>query len=428
MTAREAAVRALVAFNTNNAWSDIFLNNILIKEKITGRDAALATRITYGVLQNGVACQWYVERFVDGSFDRLQPVVREILRTAVYQLVYMDRIPARAAVSEAVELAKKICNKGAASLVNAVLRKFSGTMDKLPPLPEDDWSIKYSHSKEFIDYFINKIGVDKTLKLLEADNTIPELTVRLNSLKGLTQLPNAKPHPWLEGFFTIEGLGNIADTDLYKNGYITAQDAAAALPVLAAAPEPGISLLDACAAPGGKTFLTAQLMENKGYILACDIHENKLKHINEGSNRLGITIIETKAMDASDFDEKLHNAFDIVLADVPCSGMGVIRKKPEIRYKSFDSISGLPKKQFNILDNLAAYVKPGGVLVYSTCTLIEEENEGVSDRFLSKHSDFYMEGFTLPQPIGRVESGRITLWPFDYNTDGFYICKLRKRK
>ncbi len=428
MTAREAAVRALVAFSQGNTWSDLFLNSLLTKEGITGRDAALASRICYGVLQNGTACQWYAEMFLDGSFDRLQPVVREILKSAVYQMVFMDKIPARAAVSEAVELAKTLCNKGAAALVNAVLRKLSASLDRLPPLPDDDLTIKYSHSREFIDYFIRKIGREKTLKLLEADNSIPELTVRVNSLKPPIEIPNSTPHPWLEGYVNLEGIGNVSETEWYKNGYLTVQDAAAALPVIAAEPEPGIRLLDACAAPGGKTFLAAQLMQNKGYILACDIHQHKLKHIIEGSQRLGIDIVEVKAMDASTFDENLHEAFDTVLADVPCSGLGVIRKKPEIRYKSFESISSIPKKQFNILDNLASYVKPGGLLIYSTCTLMEEENEGVTGRFLSKHSDFTREAFTLPGPIGNVDSGHITIWPTDFGTDGFYICKLRKKK
>ncbi len=431
MTAREAAVRALMACEAQGAWSDMYLNGLLKKEKFGGRDRALAARLCYGSLQNTLALKWYIEKYLSGGnkYEKLQPAVRMILITAVYQLIFMDRIPARAAVYEAVEMAGRLSNRGAASLVNAVLRNLTASIENetLPSLPEEDWSIKFSHPKEFIDYFTKVIGSDKTRLLLEADNSVPEITVRVNSLKQATCIPDSRPHPWLDGYRVLEGSANITESEAYKNGLITVQDAAAALPVLAAAPSPGQRVLDACAAPGGKSFLAAQLMNNEGFILSTDINASKLRHIREGCDRLGITIIEAKAMDASVFDSIYHESFDIVLADVPCSGFGVIRKKPEIRYKSFESIRRLPEVQYKILDNLAAYVKPGGVLLYSTCTLLREENEAVTDRFLSQHSEYRTEGFDLPEPVGSVRRGQITIWPFEYGTDGFYICKLRKK-
>ncbi len=417
-----------MAYEAKGSWSDAYLNGLLKNEGIKGRDAALAARLCYGVMQNDAACRWLAERYLQDKkgFGGLQPAVRSILKAGAYQLAFMDRIPPRAAVSESVELAKKLANSGAASLVNAVLRRLSAGSDGPPPLPEDDWSIRYSHPKQFIDYFMGRIGRENTRRLLEADNSIPEITARVNSLKPPCQIPGSRPHPWLEGFVMLEGAGGIAETEAYKKGLITVQDAAAALPVLAACPEAGMRLLDACAAPGGKAFLAAQLMKNRGYILACDIRDNKIRQLREGAARLGIGIIEAKAMDATVFDETYRCSFDIVLADVPCSGFGVIRKKPEIRYKSFESIAGLPELQYNILANLARYVRSGGSLVYSTCTLVREENEGVTDRFLAEHGDFSPEGFELPEPVGRISEGRITIWPYDYSTDGFYICKMRK--
>ncbi len=417
-----------MAYEAKGSWSDAYLNGLLKNEGIRGRDAALAARLCYGVMQNDAACRWLAERYLRGrkGFDGLQPEVRAILKAGAYQLAFMDRIPPRAAVDEAVELAKKLANRGAASLVNAVLRRLSGVSGGPPPLPEDDWSVRYSHPKEFIEYFIKRIGKENTRRLLEADNSIPEITARVNTLKPPGIIPNSKPHPWLEGFVVLEGAGEITESEAYKNGLITVQDAAAALPVLAALPHAGMSVLDACAAPGGKAFLAAQLMNDIGHILAGDIYESKVRQLREGAGRLGIGIIEAKAIDATVFDEKYRESFDIVLADVPCSGFGVIRKKPEIRYKSFESIAGLPELQYNILANLSRYVKPGGALVYSTCTLVREENEGVTDRFLAGHVDFCMEGFSLPEPVGSVPEGRTTIWPYDYSTDGFYICRMRK--
>jgi 16S rRNA (cytosine967-C5)-methyltransferase len=256
--------------------------------------------------------------------------------------------------------------------------------------------------------------------------SIPAVTVRVNSLKPAGELPNSRPHPWLEGYRLLEGFGNIASSEAYKNGLITVQDAAAALPVIAAAPKAGQRLLDACAAPGGKSFLAAQLMGNEGEILACDINSGRLSRVREGAERLGLDIIETKLMDAASFDNMYRERFDIVLADVPCSGFGIIRKKPEIRYKKLDGLAELPGLQYRILSNISGYVRPGGTLVYSTCTLIEAENEAVAGRFLMEHPDFALEAFDLPEPVGHAE-GMMTLWPYQYGTDGFFICKMRKK-
>lgn len=434
MTGREIAVQALLYCEKQNAWSDAYLNALLLREKPDSREAALGYRIFAGVLQNREACDWYLKPYIRG---KLQPEVRAILRTAVYQLVFLDKIPVSAAVNEAVELAKRKTNPGAAKLVNAVLRRL--TSKPLPGLPDGDdaesLSIRYSHPAEWTKYYVNLLGAEKTRALLECNNRPAPTCFRVNRLKavpenalyalredGIEALPMA-----VADFFTAERTGAVTELRAFREGLVTVQDPAAALPALAADVKPGMRVLDACAAPGGKSFLLAQQMENSGSILSCDLHENKLRHIREGAERLGVGIIETKAQDAKSPDPSLKDAFDVVLADVPCSGLGVVRKKPEIRYKTLAEIAALPETQSAILEGLSAYVKPGGVLLYSTCTLVTAENEAVTEAFLAKHPEFSREPLPLPEPFGVSARGERTIWPFEYDTDGFFLCRMRKK-
>ena len=205
--------------------------------------------------------------------------------------------------------------------------------------------------------------------------------------------------------------------------YIQEPSAMAAVAVLS--PRPGERVLDLCAAPGGKSFSAAFAMEDKGEIVSCDLHENKLKRIQEGAARLDLTSITTSAGDGRVFRPEWAERFDTVLVDAPCSGLGIIRKKPDVRYKKADDLFTLPVIQTALLDNAAQYVAPGGVLVYSTCTILPEENEQVTDAFLTEHSDFCRDGFTLPAPVGETE-GQLTLWPQRHGTDGFYICRMKR--
>jgi len=235
------------------------------------------------------------------------------------------------------------------------------------------------------------------------------------------------PHDLLPDCFDIYGTGDIAGLEEHKTGLFYVQDAAARLSVMAAEPKPGDTVLDACGAPGGKSFAAAIVMNNSGKIYSNDIHENKLTRVKEGAKRLGIDIISTAVMDASKPDKSLVSSFDLVIADVPCSGLGVIRKKPDIRYKNLSEIEKLPETQLTILNGLAPCVKPGGVLLYSTCTVLEQENDGVIERFLHEHEEFSAESFELPSPIGEVTNGRLSLYPHIHHTDGFFVCKLRKQ-
>lgn len=434
MKAREAAVRALLACEKRGAWSDAYLNGLFDRENPDRREAALAYRICAGVLQNREACDFYLQPYIKG---KLQSTVRAILRSAVYQIAFMDRIPVSAAVNEAVELTKRMGNPGAARMVNAVLRRL--TAGTLPLLPQGDdpesLSVRFSHPEPWVEYFLKLLGPEKTKQMLALNNLPAPVSLRVNRMKttpeeaaeilaqdGVEVRPAA-----MAGFFLGENTGDVTSLRAFRDGLVTVQDQAAALPVYAAGALPGMEILDCCAAPGGKSFLLAEQMENRGSILSCDFHGNKLRRIEEGAQRLGIGIIETCAADASKPLSAMLGRFDIVLADAPCSGLGVVRKKPEIRYKTWEQVSPLPKAQLAILEGAAACVKNGGALVYSTCTLLREENEGVTDAFLSRHPEFQREPFTLPEPFGPSENGQRTVWPFEFETDGFYLCRMRKK-
>ncbi len=434
MKAREAAVQALLACEKRGAWSDAYLNGLFDREKPDRREAALAYRICAGVLQNREACDWYLQPYVKG---KLQSVVRAILRSAVYQLAFMDRIPASAAVNEAVELTKKLGNPGAARLVNAVLRRL--TEGELPALPPGDdpesLSVRYSHPQPLISYFLKRLGTEKTKALLTLNNLPAPVSFRVNRLKATAEEAASALRDdgvevrasVTEDFLYGENTGELNALRAFREGLVTVQDPAAALPVFASSAEAGMRVLDCCAAPGGKSFLLAQQMENRGSILSCDLHENKLRRIREGAGRLGIGIIETSATDAGKSSIALKERFDLVLADVPCSGMGVIRKKPEIRYKQWEELAPLPKTQLAILEGAAACLRPGGILVYSTCTLLKEENEDVTEAFLQRHPEMTREAFELPEAFGAANDGQRTIWPFEFETDGFYLCRMRKR-
>jgi 16S rRNA (cytosine967-C5)-methyltransferase len=279
------------------------------------------------------------------------------------------------------------------------------------------------------------LGREGAEAFLLGNNEAVETTVQWNPLRDSEEAllqewkeggVTAAPHPWLSGCYTLSKTGDLEEMPSFRGGRFLVQDAAAKLAALSAGAAPGMRVLDLCAAPGGKSFALAMEMGNEGNIESFDLHPSKVRLILEGAKRLGITCIRAESGDAKQFCPALEHCADIVLCDVPCSGLGVIRKKPDIRFKREEELSGLPRVQGAILANAARYVRPGGVLLYSTCTILPEENEGVCEAFLRQHGDFSREAFTLPAPIGRVEAGQITLWPQCHGTDGFYICRMRK--
>ena len=415
MTARDAALRSLMACRKNGAWSDGVLKEQL--KTLDRRDAALASRLCYGVLQNRMLLDFWISGFARG---KLQPVVEEVLRLAVYQLRFMDKIPASAAVNEAVEQAKKHANPQAGRFVNGVLRNILRAKDL--PLPGDP-AVLYSHPKELVDLFVSQFGKEKTLALLKSHNEAPDTVIQVNFLKTTPEETTAalldagaecEPEGRLPGCMMVRGTGNLENLPAFQNGWFYVQDAAARMAVEKAELGPGMKVLDCCAAPGGKSFAAAIAMKNQGEITSCDIHPHKLKLIEKGAERLGISIISTRLQDASKPVEEWKGKMDAVLCDVPCSGLGVIRKKPDIRYKDLKQTENLPAVQKKILGNVSAYVRPGGVLIYSTCTVLRRENEAVAEDFLRKHEEFTGEEMK-------------TFLPCDDHTDGFFICKLRRK-
>ena len=434
-TARDVALRALVACERQGAWSDGFLKKEIGNAGLDGRDAALATRLCFGVQQNRMLLDFWLSNLSKIPLAKMEPAVRSILRLGAYQILFLDRVPDHAAVNQAVEQARKNSrNPRSAGLVNGILRSLIRQKSELPQPP--DLSTRYSHPQWLVEAFSRRLPPEEVEDLLRADNSEPPTCIQINTCK--VEVPVAvealrqegmtvSPHPWLPDCLLLQGTGNLEQSAAFQRGWFYVQDAAAKLAVLAADPRPGMEVLDACAAPGGKSFATAIAMDNQGRVIACDIHPHKQILLQRGAERLGLPIIQPEVLDGKDCKEDFLNRFDLVIADVPCSGLGIIRKKPDIRYKDPEPLAGLPKVQSAILENVSRYVRPGGVLLYATCTLLERENEEIVAAFLEKRKDFTSEKFQVPGPFGLCADGMLTCWPHRHGTDGFFFAKLRRR-
>lgn len=437
MSARETALNVLIACRKNGAWSNGVLKEYVRRDRLDSRDSGLAARLCYGVMQNRNYLDFYLAQLLTGRIKDLHPIVRDILHIGLYQIYQMDKIPESAAVNESVELAKKYCKKQrtASGLVNGVLRnavRTKGTL-KEPNSYED----KYSHPGDLINLLKAYVGKERLEPMLKANNEIAPLTAQVNTLKTTQEAlqkqlaeegVTAEPHPWLANCLILSGTGNMEQLPSFKDGLFYVQDGAAKLSVLCAELKPGQQVLDCCAAPGGKSFAAAMAMNGQGSIISCDVHEHKTELIARGAERLGLDLVTAKLHSATDFNPQWEEKMDTVIADVPCSGLGIIRKKPDIRYKDLKAMAELPALQTEILNNVCRYVKPGGLLLYSTCTLVRAENEDVVEKFLQTHPDFTTEPLPLSAPFPKNESGMLTLVPGEYDTDGFFICRLRRKQ
>lgn len=432
--AREAAVFALERTRRDGAWSSALSDAMKTKYDLDSRSLSLAVSISLGVLQSTALLDYYID-LNSKSASKIEPKVRDIMRSGAYQLIFMDKIPASAAVNESVALCKKLGYSRASGFCNAVLRKIASSADKLPEPPGKGTaqylSVKYSHPQQLAQYIVDRRGYDAAEAFLAADNTIPDTCLQVNTLKItpdelmarlLAESIPCSMHPWLPN--CIVTAGSVSSMPGFDEGLFYVQDPAAKCAVLAAALEPGMYVLDSCAAPGGKSFAAAIAMRNEGSIDSCDLHDKKIRLISEGAQRLGLSCINAFSHDAR---EQFYRQYDAIIADVPCSGYGVIRKKPEIRYKPLEDSALMPAIQAAILENLSQYVKPGGVIVYSTCTVLERENEDVVKAFLRAHAEFSAEGFTLPNGETAAD-GYTTFWPDIHGTDGFFVSKLRRNK
>ena len=416
MNAREKALKTLYEIEYNGAYSNLALKNTL-KSDTQPQDKAFITTLVYGVLDKKITLDYIIQKRSKLKLKKISKYILIILRMGIYQLKFMDKIPESAAVNESVKLAKRYGHGASAGFVNGVLRNAAKTEIEYPTDKTEYLSVKYSFPKEICQKWINDFGYDFTEEMFKAFSEPSCLTLRPNTLKTtsdelLVKLSEKGVKAAIaDGYITAEGF-DIAHDELYKTGFYTVQDAAAMTASRVLAPNAGDTVIDMCAAPGGKTTHMAEIMQNKGKIYAFDVHEHKIDLIRNNAERLGITIIEAQIGDGQQYNKEFAETADKILCDVPCSGLGIIRRKPEIKYNREDT-SELPEIQRAILDNAAKYLKPGGEIVYSTCTIEKEENEQVTGGFLRDNPDF--EKLTEK-----------TFYPHIDHTDGFYICKMKR--
>ncbi|MBQ9838785.1 MAG: 16S rRNA (cytosine(967)-C(5))-methyltransferase RsmB [Oscillospiraceae bacterium] len=436
MGARETALNALIACRKDGAWSNGVLKSYVQRDRLDRRDAALAARLCYGVLQNRLLLDYWLQQLLTGKLKSLHPVVHDILHLGLYQICFLDKIPDSAVVNESVSLSKKYCSRqnNAPGLVNAVLRAAIRTGDSLQQ--PKSYVEKYSHPQVLVDLLKSYVGKEKLEPMLRANNEIVPTVIQVNTLRtdaealqkmledeGVT----ARTHDWMPDCLVLSGTGDLERLQSFRDGLFYVQDCAAKLSVLCAQLPENANVLDCCAAPGGKSFAAYIAMSGTGSITSCDIYPHKAELIESGARRLGFANITAKVHDASVFEPQWEQAMDAVIADVPCSGYGIIRKKPDIRYKDPASMEDLPDLQKKILATQARYVKPGGVLLYSTCTLLYRENEAVVEAFLQDHPDFALELLPLPGVFPKNTTGMLALIPGEYDTDGFFISRLRRK-
>ena len=419
MDDRFLAYKILNKIERDKAYSNITVDVVLNENEATS--APFVCALVYGVIERKITIDFFLSKFLTQPIKKLNPQVLTILRMGVYQIKFMDKIPDSAAVNESVKLSKKVKCAFASGLINSVLRKIASNEIQLPETDNKiyDLSIKYSCPESLVEHYINDYGYIQAEKILSSSLGSAPLFIRVNTLKVkpeelISQLEQegiiAKQVENNETSLEIIS-GSAFKSECYKKGYFHAQDLASQTCIDSLDPQENEIVFDLCSAPGGKSFTIAEKMNNKGKIYSFDLYEHKIKLINDGANRLGIDIIDAQIWDASVFNPQLPKA-DKVLCDVPCAGLGVIRRKPEIKYKDFTFVDKLCDLQYNILNNASLYVKENGVLVYSTCSLSKKENENICERFLSEHSDYKSDEM-------------VTLIPHK-DSDGFFFAKFIK--
>ncbi|MGG3913191.1 16S rRNA (cytosine(967)-C(5))-methyltransferase RsmB [Rossellomorea vietnamensis] len=438
-TVREAALDVIEAVEKNQSYSNLLLHSVIEKNELPGKDIGLLTELTYGTIQRKMTLDFYLAPFIKGKLDDW---VRQLLRLSLYQLVYLDRIPDRAVFYEAVEIAKKRGHKGISGLVNGVLRsvqrKGLPTLDSIKD-PVERVAVETSHPYWLVKRWSEQFGLEKTKEMCETNLIAPHQTARVNitriSREELLQRLADSGNEVQESSILPEAVqslrGNLAKTDAYRNGLCTIQDESSMLVSYALKLEKGMKVLDACAAPGGKTTHIAEKLSGTGEVHALDLHKHKVKLIDENASRLGLSNVHTAALDSRKAGERFEKgSFDRILVDAPCSGLGVLRRKPDIKYaKKETDLLSLQKIQLDILSAVAPLLKKGGLLVYSTCTVDQNENEGTVSAFLSDHPDFEFHVLDqLPEAVRPfIDGNQMQIFPQDFGGDGFYIsCFLKK--
>ena len=434
--ARQTAFDVLQKIQRDNSYSNLTLDSVLDKSELEENDKAFACALVYGVTERIITLDYQLSLYLSQPLKKLKPQVLTIMRMGAFQLLFMDKIPSSAAVNESVKLAKSNQAAYASGLVNAVLHKIDKIGLRLPEKDENEYySIKYSCPQWLCDMWIRAYGRDNAEELLQSSYGNVETTLRVNTLK--TDSATLKEELSREGIITekcdeiddslrVLNKGAIHKTVCYSKGLFHVQDIASQLCCKALNVDSVNSVLDICSAPGGKSFTLAQSMKNKGSIQAFDIYAHRLKLIDAGARRLGILNISTVENNGMIFNPKIDKA-DRILCDVPCSGLGVIRKKPEIRYKTQAEVDKLPEMQYSILSISVKYLKTNGLVVYSTCSLNPDENENVIKRFLNEHPEFETVRILPELKRAGEDTDYISLMPHIHNCDGFFIAALRKK-
>lgn len=433
--ARQTAFEILCKIQKDSSYSNLTVDSFLASGELNESDSAFVSALVYGVLESSYTLDYQLATNLKQPLKKLKPQVLTILRLGAYQLLFMDKVPESAAVNESVKLSKANGSAFASGLINAVLRNIAQNGLCLPDISDITlyYSVKYSFPQELVKFWIKSYGEDNAVGIMSSCAGRPPLTVRTNTLKITTdELMQTLKNEGVDSVLSVvddslelSKCGSVERLDSFSDGLFHVQDAASQLCVAALDPKPDETVLDLCAAPGGKSFTVAERMNNTGKIIACDIHNHRLELIKSGASRLGITNIEFFMNDASVYNDDIPLA-DKVLCDVPCSGLGIVRRKPEIRCKPLDGLKELPPIQRQILDTASRYVKTGGRLVYSTCALNPKENENVCKDFLLSHPDFRSVIPTNLCDGTFIRDGFVTLMPHINGTDGFFIAVFEK--
>ena len=434
---RLTVVKMLLKMDSSEAYSNILLDKVFSETDLSDRDKAFAAALFYGVLERQLTLDYVIEKNSKIPFEKLDTAAVAVLRTGLYQLLYMPSVPESAAVNESVKLCKKLKLFSAQGFVNGMLRSFIRSGKKISYLgmpPEKRLSVEYSCPEWLTQKLLTEYGTEFAVKALRASVGKPPLYARVNTLKTttdklLTELSKhkikAEAFAGLENCIRLDLSGGIEKCKPFRDGLFHIQDISSQLCCFTLRPVVNETVLDVCAAPGGKSFTLAELMGNNGTLVSMDIHDMRVGLIEDGASRLGIRIISARQNDASRYDPSMPMA-DRVLCDVPCSGLGVIRRKPEIKYKNPDEFNELPELQYKILETSSRYVKPGGTLVYSTCTLSRAENDDVANRFAQEHPEFLPIVQHVPYPAAAGEPMR-TYCPDENGGDGFFTASFRKK-
>lgn len=439
MNSRELAFKTLYDIERNKNYSNISINKNFKNVNISDQEKGLATELIYGIIENKYYLNYIIDKLSKIKSKKMSTYVKISLWLGIYQILFLDSIKDHAAVNESVNLIKKY-DKKSSGFVNAILRNVLRQKDSIMEIKDkeikDELSIKYSYNPWIVEKWIKDFGQEFTEDLLDANAEKPNLYIRTNTLKisrdeliGKLAKEGIKCTKvnGIDEAIMVQNLKNIEGNELFKLGYFTIQDISSMLVGKIANPEKDSKVLDICSAPGGKTTHVATIMENTGQVIARDVFDHKLKLIKSTVNRLGLTNVHVENRDALKLDDNSIDKFDYVLADVPCSGLGIIRRKPEIKFKEASELSGLPDIQSKILNNASKYVKENGTLIYSTCTIHDEENIDVVEQFLKENKNFELVPIeNINIDLDNQEKGYIKIYPNIHGMDGFFIAKLKR--